>query len=45
MIWIALLLIGFAATYNTAYSDKVRLLLCGAVVLSVVFFMVVIHGW
>lgn len=45
MIWIALLLIGFAATYNTAYSDKTRLLLCGAVVLSVVFFMVVIHGW
>ena len=45
LIWIALLLLGFAATYNTAYSDKVRLLLCGAVIISVIFFMVVIHGW
>ncbi|MCP3676686.1 MAG: PTS sugar transporter subunit IIC [Deltaproteobacteria bacterium] len=44
MIWIVLLLIGFAATYNTAYSDRARLLFCGAVILAVVFFMVVIHG-
>jgi len=45
MMWLALLILGFAATYNTAYSDKVRILLCGGVLLSVVFFMVVIHGW
>ncbi|MFQ5585901.1 MAG: hypothetical protein ACE5GF_03655, partial [Thermodesulfobacteriota bacterium] len=45
MIWISLILIGFAATYKSAYSDKVRPIFCGAVALAVAVYLLVSHGW
>ena len=45
MVWVALVLLGFAATYNTAYSDKARLLFCAAVGLFAALFMTVWYGW
>jgi len=44
MVWVALVLLGFAATFNTAYSKKARLLLSVAVGLFAAILVTVLYG-